>query len=198
MTLQGQFFLLRQSMQYITELSDVNMCSTVASKKILTCNRIWGVMRLSKASLPLFILFVVLVPALVGEAYASMESVSVKPGDEFVRSLQVANSDVVSLTFNVMGSDTNFLHFSVLFPNGTSVDFGAKSQGLFSFHIDTDGKCLLIFENSESSDAQQLTLDYTVEHYVFGLPMLVFVLLAVGVLCLFVVAGYMVMGKYGA
>ncbi len=185
-------------MQNITELSDLNICSTVASKKILTCNRIWEAMKLSRVSLPLSVLFVVIVSALVSEAYASMESVSVKPGNEFVRSLQVANSDVVSLTFNVLGSDTNFLHFSVLFPNGTSVDFGAKSQGLFSFSIDIDGKCLLIFENSESSDAQQLTLDYSVEHYVFGLPMLVFVLLAVAVLLLFVIAGYMVMGKYGA
>jgi hypothetical protein len=194
----GALLLIRQSMQYITELSDLNICSTVVSKKILTCNRIWEVMRLSKASSPLFILFVVLVPALVSQAYASVESVSVKPGDEFVRGLQVANSDVVSLTFNVLGSDPSSLHFSVLFPNGTSVDFGAKSQGLFSFHIDADGKCLLIFENGESSDAQQLTLDYSVEHYVFGLPMLVFVLLAVAVLLVFVIAGYMVMGKYGA
>ena len=174
------------------------MCSTVFAKKILTCSRIWEVMRLSRASELLFILVMVLVPALVGAAYASMESVSVKPGDDFVRGLQVANSDVVSLTFNVLGSDTNSLHFSVLFPNGTNVEFGAKSQGLFSFHIDTDGKCLLIFENSESAGAQQLTLDYSVEHYVFGLPMLVFVLLAVAVLLLFVIGGYMVMGKYGA
>src|SRR5512135_3165297 len=136
-------------------------------------------MRLYRRSALLFILVVVMAPALVSEVYASVESVSVAAGDDFVRSLPVAQSDVVSLTFNVVGPDPSSLHFSVLFPNGTSVEFGEKSQGLFSFPIDTDGKCLLIFENSDSADAQQLTLDYSVEHFVFGLPMLVFVLLAV-------------------
>ena len=146
----------------------------------------------------LFILVLILIVIVVGVAQASTESVSIKPGDTFIRTLQLANGDQVSLAFKVLSSSPNTLHFSVLLPNGTTTDYGTGNPGSVRFSTDVEGKCLLLFENSDSSDVQLLTLDYSVEHYFLGLPTLLFVLVAITVLLVFVVAGYIVMGKYGA
>ena len=146
----------------------------------------------------LSILVLILSVILVGVAQASTESVSIKPGDDFIRTLLLANGDQVTLTFKVLGPSPSTLHFSVLLPNGTTSDYGTGNQGSARFSTDVEGKCLLLFQNSDSPDVQLLTLDYNVEHYVFGLPMVLFVLVAITVLLVFVIAGYMAMGKYGA
>jgi hypothetical protein len=146
----------------------------------------------------LFIFVFVLMAIVVSLAQASTESVSIRPGDQFVRTLQLGGGDQVALTFKVLGPYPTTLDFSVLFPNGTTTDYGTRSQGSFRLSTEVEGKCLFVFENSDSLDVQLLTLDYNVEHYILGLPMLLFVLVAVAGLLVFVVAGYMVMGKYGA
>jgi hypothetical protein len=155
-------------------------------------------MRLSRTFSLLFILFFTLPAIVVSAVQASTESVSIKPDDDFIRSLQLASGDQVSLTFKVLGPSPSTFRFSVLLPNGTTADYGTGNQGSVSFSTDIEGKCLLIFENSESSDVQLLTLDYNIEHFVLGLPMLLFVLVAIAVLLVIVVAGYIAMGKYGA
>ena len=129
---------------------------------------------------------------------ASTESVSIKPSDDFVRTLQLVSGDQVTLTYKVLGPYPNALRLSVLLPNGTNVDYGSENQGIIRFSTDVDGKCMLLFENNDPSNIQLLTLDYNVEHYIFGLPTLLFVLIAVAVLLVFVIAGYMAMGKYAA
>ena len=142
------------------------------------------------------ILVLILITIIISVGHASTESVSIKPSDDFIQSIELAEGDQVSLTFSVLGPAPNTLHFYVLLPNGTTIDYGIGSQGSVSFSTDVEGKCLLHFENSDSSDVQLLTLDYTVEHYILGLSTLLFVLLAIAVLLVFVVAGYIVMGKY--
>jgi hypothetical protein len=154
-------------------------------------------MKLPKRTVQLLIVLCLIVGA-VRTAQASTLSINIKPGKSFVQTLQLAYGDQVSLSFRVLGAPPTTLHLSVVLPNGTTIDYGTKSQGSVSFFTDVEGECQLDFENNSTSDTQLLTLDYDVEHYILGMPMLLFVLLAIAVLLVFVVAGYIIMGKYGA
>jgi hypothetical protein len=137
-----------------------------------------------------------LVAVTVSVAQAKTESINVEPTKDFVRTLQLAGGDQVSVTFKVLGPAPGALHFSTVLTNGTTIDYGAKNEGSIIFSTDVEGECQLRFVNDGSSDSQLLTLDYNVEHFVLGIPMLLFILLAVAVLMVFVIAGYIAMGKY--
>jgi hypothetical protein len=131
-----------------------------------------------------------------GVAQAMTESVNIEPTRGYEETIQLADGDHVSLTFRVQGQPPNVLHFFVVLPNGTTVDYGAKNEDSLTFSTNAEGNCTLRFIN-EISAAQLLTLDYNIERYILGIPILLFVLAAIAVLLAFVVAGYIVMGKYG-
>jgi hypothetical protein len=175
----------------------LQICSTLPAKKISSRNENKQMMKLPKRTVQLLIVLCLMVVA-VRTAQASTLSINIKPGKSFVQTLQLAYGDQVTLSFRVLGSPPTTLHLSVVLPNGTTIDYGTKSQGSVSFFTDVEGECQLDFENNSTSDTQLLTLDYDVEHYILGMPMLLFVLLAIAVLLVFVVAGYIIMGKYGA
>jgi hypothetical protein len=52
------------------------------------------------------------------------------------------------------------------------------------------------FDNRNSSSSKLVTLNYEVEHYYFGIPSVLFIVVAITVLLVCVVAGYIIMGKY--
>jgi hypothetical protein len=85
----------------------------------------------------------------------------------------------------------------MILPNGTTSDHGEISQCTTEFFTDVKGECQLHFDNSNSSNAQLVTLNYDVEHFIFGIPQMIFLLIAIAVLLLLVAAGYIIMGKYG-
>jgi hypothetical protein len=137
-----------------------------------------------------------LVAVTASVAQAKTESINIEPTQGYEETFQLADGDQVSLTFKVQSQPPNLLHFYVVLPNGTTVDNGIKNEGSLTFSTDVKGNCTLRFVN-EVSEAQLLTLDYNIEHYILGMPMLIFVLVAIAVLMVFVVAGYMILGKYG-
>jgi hypothetical protein len=130
-------------------------------------------------------------------AQAKTESINVEPGKELTRTIDLAAGDRTSITFTVLGPAPSTLHFYIVLPNGTTSDHGEISQLTLDFFTDVKGECQLHFDNSNSSNPQLVTLNYDVEHYIFGIPQMLFLLLAIGVLLLFVAAGYIIMGKYG-
>ncbi len=81
--------------------------------------------------------------------------------------------------------------------NSTTIDYGEASQLAIEFPANVEGNCYLHFANSHSETAELVTLNYNIEHSVLGIPQMLFLLVAIGVLLLFVVAGYIAMGKYG-
>ena len=153
-------------------------------------------MKLSKRPLNLLVIFG-LVTIIVGVAVAKTESISVEPGKEITRTINLAAGDRTSITFTVLGQSPSTLHFYVVLPNGTTTDYGEVSRFAVAFFTDVKGECQLHFDNGNASSAQLVTLNYEIEHYVFGIPQMLFLLLAIGVLLVFVVAGYIAMGKYG-
>ena len=174
----------------------LNICSTLAPKEISTHNKMKKTMKLSKRPLHLLVVFG-LMGILTGVAQAKTESINVEPGKELTRTIDLAAGDLISITFTVLGPDPSALHFFMVLPNGTTSDYGEISRYSIDFFTDTKGVCQLHFDNSNSTNAQLVTLNYDVEHFIFGIPQMLFLLLAIAVLLLCVIAGYMMMGKYG-
>jgi hypothetical protein len=153
-------------------------------------------MKLSKKPLYLVIIFSLTV-ILTSTVYAAIESINMEPGKEITRTIDLATGDRTSIMVKVTGPDPSTIHFYVVLPNGTTDDRGDLSHCELSFSTDVKGECQLHFDNVNSSNAQLVTLNYEVEHFIFGIPQMMFLLIAITVLLLFVAAGYVAMGKYG-
>jgi hypothetical protein len=137
------------------------------------------------------------VTTLVAVGKAKTESFMVDPGKEVTIPVSVAAGDRISIILTVQGPAPSKLHFYAVLPNGTQSDYGNISQCNIGFSSDADGECQLHFDNNNSLDAQLATLNYEVEHFVFGIPSMIFMLIVITVLLVFVAAGYVIMGKYG-
>jgi hypothetical protein len=134
---------------------------------------------------------------MVGIAQAKTESISVEPGKELTRTINLASGDRTLISFTVLGPAPSSLNFYIILPDGTTSDYGETSQFKTDFFTSVEGECQLTFDNSNSSDPKLVTLNYEVEHYILGIPQMIFLLIAIAILLLFVVAGYIIMGKYG-
>lgn len=146
---------------------------------------------------PLLVLFVLSsLIALTAIAAATTESLNVQAGADVIRTIDVVTDDRVTVKFSAVGESPNTLHFWVQFANGTSVDFGEVGGRMLSFATDTSGQFIMHFDNSNSPSSKLVTLNYEVEHYYFGIPSVLFIIVAITVLLVGVVAGYIIMGKY--
>lgn len=155
-------------------------------------------MNTSKKPLSLLIVIVtLLVVTLVGSALASTTTFNVPSGEVLTRTIELKIEDHVSFTFTAVGGGTEPLHFYMVFPNGTTLDKGSTTQYKTNFISDASGPFDLHFDNNSTS-TQLVTLNYEVERYYFGLPGMIWLLIGIAVLLLFVTAGYITMGKYGA
>ena len=174
----------------------LHICCTLRPKEISTHKKAKRTMKLSRRILILLVIFG-LMTILASVAQAKTESISVEAEKEITRTVDLAAGDRGSITFTVVGPAPSTLHFYMVLPNGTTSDYGEVSHFTVDFFTDDKGECQLHFDNSNSSAAQLVTLNYDVEHYVFGISQMLFLLLAIAVLLLFVAAGYIIMGKYG-
>jgi hypothetical protein len=134
---------------------------------------------------------------LFGFVQGATESLSIQGGSELVQTIDLLAEDRITVTFTAIGEAPSTLHFWLAFANGTTRDYGELSHAAISFVSDVKGECDLHFDNSDSSSIRLVTLNYEIEHYYFGLPQLLFILLVIAVLLVCVAAGYFIMGKYG-
>ncbi len=130
-------------------------------------------------------------------AQAATQSFNVEAGKDVERIIDLAAGDLCSISLRVTGAETSKLHFYIILPNSTTIDYGETSQLTIELSTKVEGECQLHFDNTHSESAELVTLTYSTEHYIFGIPQMLFLLIAIGVLLLFVVAGYIAMGKYG-
>ncbi|HUK84678.1 MAG TPA: hypothetical protein VLU95_02340 [Candidatus Acidoferrum sp.] len=146
-----------------------------------------------KKKLYCFLLILCLSIAFIGTVGATTESLNIEAGKDYTSKIDLASQDKVQLTFETIGQTSNF---SIVFPNSTVLNLGEVSEYSTSFTSDTTGTCELHFDNTNSSDTSLISLNYDVEHYILGMPEMIFVLVAIAVLLMVVVTGYVVMGKY--
>jgi hypothetical protein len=128
-------------------------------------------------------------------AEATSMSFTVHAGEEETKTINLAVEDRVLVKFTVVGSSDNALYFSITYPNGTEKDFGKKGDFHDSFVCDTDGKCVLRFSNIDSTEDKLVTLNYEIEHYIFGVPQMLFLTIIIVVVCVAAVATFILMGK---
>jgi hypothetical protein len=122
---------------------------------------------------------------LVGEAATA--SITMKPGEEVIQPISLAVEDRVLIQFNVIGG-TNLIQFSITFPNGTVQNLGEVGTFSSSFVCDLDGECMLNFTNADQTENKLVTLNYGIDHYILGMPQMLFMVIVIMVTSLVGVA----------
>jgi hypothetical protein len=130
-----------------------------------------------------------------GIANATTLNLTVPPGGNLDRSLDLASDDRVLIQFAVVGGTSNTLQFSIVFPNGTTRDFGESGDFSYSFVSDAQGQCTLHFRNNDLTAEKTLTLNYSIDHYVFGMSQNLFMTLFIALVCVVLVAGFVLLSK---
>lgn len=127
-------------------------------------------------------------------AEATTTNFTVPSGEEVTRSMNLAVEDHVLIRFTVVGVPDNSVNFFMVYPNGTAKNFGSVGDFHYSFICDAEGEYILHFSNPSSGE-KLVALDYEVEHYIFGIPQMLFLVMIIAVICVVAVAVFILMGK---
>jgi hypothetical protein len=134
---------------------------------------------------------------LIPAVRATAESFTVPAGQEETISLNLAAQDHVQIRFTVIGGTTNMLNFYITDPNGNVFEtFGNVATVDYSFICLHAGVYTLHFSNTASADDKFVSLDYEVDHYIFGMPTMLFLTLVVLGICMAAVAVYILTSKH--
>ena len=129
-------------------------------------------------------------------ADASSTNFTVDVEQEVTRTLSLAVEDRVFIHFSVVGGQSeNTLNFYITYPNGTVKSYGAIGSLTCRFVCDKDGECVLHFSNADFSESKLVSLDCEVQHYVFGIPQMLFLTMVIVVFCVGAVAVFILRGK---
>ena len=152
-------------------------------------------MKLFNRLVYLFALSILLI-AMIDTVQAATESLNVKAGKELVRKISISAEDHIRIAFTLLSPSSGSMRFWIIFPNGTRGDDMKSSNYDINFVSDVQGECEMHFDNTDTLDAQLVTLNYEIEHYYFGIPEIPFLLIVIVILLLCIVTGYIIMGKY--
>ena len=144
---------------------------------------------------PVYVLIILaLLVVLTGLVQATITTLIVKGGEEVTHPINLSVEDRVLIQYKVVGG-TNTLHFSISFPNATVKDFGELGDFSYSFICDVEGEYVLHFANTDQTEEIRVTLDYQVQHYIFGIPQMLFMAIIVVLACVGGVAAFVSMGR---
>jgi len=130
------------------------------------------------------------IASLVYLANATILSMTVPAGEEVNRNIDLAVEDRVKIQFTVEGKENSFISFSLVYPNATEIDFGEISVFSRNFVCDEKGDYTMCFVNNDTTESKLVTLNYEIEHNLFGMPQMFFLVLIIAVLCIAMVAVY--------
>lgn len=148
----------------------------------------------------LFCIFLIILTAFSSSirfGQATVASFTVRAGGETTRLLSLAIEDRVAIKFAVVGGQGgSTLDFRITCPNGTDkaiyIDVGNLD---YRFVCDAEGNYTMHFSNAGSFEDMFVSLDYEVQHYIFGMPQMLFLTMIVVVVCVAAVAVFILMGK---
>jgi hypothetical protein len=128
---------------------------------------------------------------------AIAESFTVSAGREETRLVNLALQDHVQIRFTVTGGTTNMLSFYITDPDGNVFEtFGNVGNIAYSFVCIHEGEYTLHFSNIASAEDKLVSLDFEVNHYIFGMPQMLFLTLVVLGICMAAVAVFILMSKH--
>jgi len=112
------------------------------------------------------------------------------------RLLTLAVEDRVSIRFTVVGQTSHTLNFRVIDPDGKIIaDFLGTGSVDHRFICNDPGEYTLHFENPDTSEAKFVTLNYEIQHYIFGMPQMLFLTIIIVLVCIGAVTAFILMGK---
>jgi len=127
---------------------------------------------------------------------ATSESFSVPAGQEETRVLSLMSGDHVQVRFTVTGGTTNTVGFSITDPDGNLFEsFGSVGSVDYSFVCLHGGDYTLHFSNAGSSEDVLVSLDCEVDHYVLGMPQMLFLALVILAICMVALAVFILTSK---
>jgi hypothetical protein len=143
---------------------------------------------LRRSSVYIFII-IALLAVLIGLGQAMTTNFTVKGGEEVTHPISLAAEDRVLIQFSAVGSEDSTLHFWIVSPkNETFRDFGEVGKASYSFVCDSEGEYTLHFVNNDATVDKLVTLNYEIDHYIFGIPQMLFMVILIAVVSMVGVA----------
>ena len=129
------------------------------------------------------IVILVLTAFFVGIGEAATLSITLKQGEEVTQPISLVVEDRVLIQVKVLGatSSSSRIQFSMTCPNGTVQNFGEVVDFTIGFVCDLEGEYTLNFMNTDQNENMLVTLNYNIDHYIFGIPQTLFLVLLIGV-----------------
>jgi len=154
-------------------------------------------MILIKKHLTRSLLAAAIVLLLVPTARATAESFTVRAGQEETKTLSLVVEDHVQIRFTVTGQATNVMDFYITDPHGNVMEtFGNTGNLNCAFVCSQEGEYRLHFSNVASTEDKLVSLDYEVQHYIFGMQQTLFLTLIVVGICVAAIAVFILMSKH--
>jgi hypothetical protein len=148
-----------------------------------------------RRSLVYVLIILALLVVLMGLGQATITSIIVKSGEEVTHPINLIVEDRVLIQYKVVGGNANAMQFSISFPNASVRDFGGSGDFSYSFICDVEGEYVLHFVNTDQTEEIRVTLDYEVQHYIFGIPQMLFLTIIIVLACIGGVAAFVLMGR---
>jgi len=143
------------------------------------------------------LLVVTTVLLLIPAVKAAVESFTVRAGQEETKLLGLAVEDRVVIRFTVVGRTASVLDFYITDPHGNVMEtFGNTGNVDYAFVCSQEGEYKLVFSNIASAEDKLVSLDYEVEHYIFGMPQMLFLTFIVVGTCAAAVAVFVLLSKH--
>jgi hypothetical protein len=141
---------------------------------------------------PAYILIILVLTAVfIGLGHATTTQFTVKAGEKVTHPINLIAEDRVLIQYKVISAIADTSHmllFSISFPNGTVKDFGASGDFSYSFVCDAEGGYTLNFTNTDQTESKLVTLNYAIDHYIFGMPQMLFMVILIAVVSMVGVA----------
>ena len=149
----------------------------------------------SKVFFVIFLVVMVSTVSFVRSTNASTMSMTVSGGEKVSQNIGLEVDDQLVIQFKVIGQKNSVISFSITYPNSTQISYGEISEYSQTLLCDATGEYTLNFINNDVSESKLVSLNYNVEHYVFGIPKLFFFAIIIAVICLAMIAAIAYMGK---
>lgn len=124
-------------------------------------------------------------------ALATTLQFNISAGNERIEALQLAKEDHVAIKIDATG----LIDFTLTDPRGNTKTFEGTADVDYSFVCDIEGKYTMRFSNVGSVEDRLVTIDYEVQHYVFGIPQMLFLTLVIVLFCMAAVAVFVMMSR---
>ena len=137
------------------------------------------------------LIILALTAVFIGLGHATTTQFTLKEGGEVTHPINLTVDDRVLIQYKVISVTADTSHtvqFSIIFPKGTMKEFGDSGDFSYSFVCDAEGEYKLNFTNTDQTENKLVTLNYEIDHYIFGMPQMLFMVILIAVVSMVGVA----------